>query len=61
MGTGNFKIENRYDYCVVDLNDDQIYGDFNSQAEAEEFIEKDNNEHNLIIRIYDWKEKIWLD
>lgn len=48
-------------YTVVDINDNQIYGEFDTLEEAENFIEEDQNDHNLTIRIYDWDNKIWLD
>ncbi len=43
-------------YLVRDLKDGEVYGEFDTIEEAEEFVDEDQNDHNLEIEEFDDEE-----
>ena len=44
-------------YLVRDLKDYEVYGEFDAIEEAEEFVDNDQNDHNLVIEEYNNEEE----
>lgn len=48
-------------YHVIDINDDQCYGEFDSYEDAEDFIADDKGDHNLEIKVWSNTAEKYLD